>query len=328
MKIVYINRNPQCGFSIHKVFENIIPHIAQTIDVSSFDVEKKQGNLKDVIYNIKQVKSHLSEKKDTIYHITGDVHYLTLATLGKKTIVTVHDIGRIKNIKGIKRILYWLLRVFTLIFATKVVFISKYAEKEVLSYIYLPKKQFCIIPDAVGDEFQFYPKQFNSHKPIILHIGTRPHKNLTRTIKALESIPCHLRIIGQISQEEKAILNRYNIEFSIAYGLEDKELLTEYQKADIINFPSIHEGFGMPIIEGQAIGRPVVTSNISPMKEVAGEGACTCDPFSVESIREAYNKIINDEVYRNKLIQQGLNNVLQYRSTIIAQKYTYLYKSL
>lgn len=326
-RIFFINRNPKCGYSIHKVFFNIIPKIATILETQIYDVKKERGNIFDVTSNILGVKK-ISKDKNSIYHITGDVHYLTLALFKKKVVVTVHDVGRIKSVKNIKKIFYWLLRIATLRFANQIVFISEYAKEEVLSYISLPSKKISIIPDAVGDEFIYKPKEFNTIKPRILHIGTRPHKNLTLTIIALSGIDCHLRIIGQISDSDLNLLHKYNIDFSNSYNLTDDDLLNEYEKCDIINFPSTHEGFGMPIIEGQATGRLVVTSNISPMKEVAGLGACLCDPYSVQSIRDTYLKILHDEKYRNEKIRLGLENVKQYRSDIIANKYINLYNSL
>ena len=120
------------------------------------------------------------------------------------------------------------------------------------------------------------------------HIGTRPHKNLSRTIKALNGIKCKLRIIGEITNKELDLLQKYKTDYSFASNLSDNDLLKEYQNADIINFPSCHEGFGMPIIEGQAVGRIVVTSNIEPMISVANNGAAICDPYNIESIRNTY----------------------------------------
>ena len=65
-------------------------------------------------------------------------------------------------------------------------------------------------------------------------------------------------------------------------------MIQEYKDADLISFPSTFEGFGMPIIEGQAVGRPVITSNIEPMVSVAADAAILVDPFNIESIRECF----------------------------------------
>ena len=83
-------------------------------------------------------------------------------------------------------------------------------------------------------------------------------------------------------------------------NLTHEEIVSEDRKADIINFPSLFEGFGMPIIEGQATGRIVITSNLSPMKEVAGNGAILVDPYSVNEIRNAYLSVIQNKRYSRK----------------------------
>ena len=95
-----------------------------------------------------------------------------------------------------------------------------------------------------------------------------------------------------------------------------------------MNFPSIYEGFGMPIIEGQTIGRVVITSDISPMKDVAGNGALLVNPFSVESIREAYLQIINDKDLRSRIIEKGKENAQKYAVEKIAKQYVKIYKTI
>jgi glycosyltransferase involved in cell wall biosynthesis len=81
----------------------------------------------------------------------------------------------------------------------------------------------------------------------------------------------------------------------------------------------------MIIIEAQAIGRPVITSNISPTKEVAGEGAILVNPDSIEEIKTAIIKLIEDNIYRDVLIHKGLENVKHYNVAIIATKYLKFY---
>ena len=100
------------------------------------------------------------------------------------------------------------------------------------------------------------------------------------------------------------------------------------ENADIINFPSCHEGFGMPIIEGQAVGRIVVTSNIEPMISVANNGAAICDPYNIESIRNTYIRVINDFQYRNDIILKGIDNVKKYSIETVTKQYFELYKTL
>ena len=81
----------------------------------------------------------------------------------------------------------------------------------------------------------------------------------------------------------------------------------------------------MPIIEGQSIGRPVLTSNVSPMKEIAGEGAILVNPESVEDIRQGYKKIFQ---HPEVLVDKGLDNVKRFRLNIIVQQYLDIYKKI
>ncbi len=124
------------------------------------------------------------------------------------------------------------------------------------------------------------------------------------------------------------LLQQSNVEYSNVFNLSNKEVVKEYENCDIVNFPSLFEGFGMPIIEGQAVGRPVLTSNILPMKSVAGEGAVLVNPESVESIKNGYIKIITNENFRNNLVNKGVLNVKRFQLNTVTDLYLDLYKNL
>ncbi|MDX1406931.1 MAG: glycosyltransferase, partial [Saprospiraceae bacterium] len=114
------------------------------------------------------------------------------------------------------------------------------------------------------------------------------------------------------------------------YGWSDKldrtQIAEKYRTCDIVTFVSTYEGFGLPILEGQASGRAVLTSNLSPMKEVAGQGACLVDPTDVQAIGDGIRKIIGDRTYRETLIAQGLENVSRYDVSVMARGYIDLYR--
>jgi glycosyltransferase involved in cell wall biosynthesis len=101
-----------------------------------------------------------------------------------------------------------------------------------------------------------------------------------------------------------------------------------YAEADIMLFPSVHEGFGLPIIEAQATGRPVLTSQLEPMISVSGGAACLVDPFNTESIRSGIQKIISDEPYRRELVEKGFKNVERFQLKQVALQYRDLYEEL
>lgn len=316
------------GFSIGKVFRPIENEMKKYADVDSIYMPVPYYSINGLWNNIKTVRKIVSDNNYDIIHITGTEHYLIPFLCKHKIVVTVHDLGHLFNLNGFKRIKFWFMQVFSLKFAKAVTCISNFTVKELNKAISIANEKVFIIPNEVDESFMFKEKTFNESCPVILHIGTRPHKNLSRTIKALSGIKCELRIIGEISVEDLDLLNGLNMNYKFLVNLSDDELLDEYYNADIINFPSLHEGFGMPIIEGQSVGRIVVTSDIEPMKSVAGNGAVLCNPYSIESIRNAYMKILKEAKYRKNIIVRGKENVKKYSLCFVTKQYFDLYKTL
>ena len=293
--VIYFSRNKKAGFSIQKVFKTVINNPNNLPNIS-FEVPCYRANLNSVFKNLRFVFS--KREKNKIHHITGDIHYCILALLGVKSVLTVHDLALMRNTNNnFKKYIYFLFWYYLPIkLASKVVCISEKTKEEILTY--MKRKDIHVIINPIGKEFIQVFKEFDFKQPTILHIGTGWNKNLTNVIKSLEGINCKLRIIGKININDLELLKILNIKYSNVFGISDKEILEEYFKADIISFPSFFEGFGMPIIEGQAIGRVVLTSNISPMKEIGNESVLLVDPNSVASIKKGFLELINNKKYR------------------------------
>tara|TARA_R110002167_G_scaffold9697_1_gene44903 strand:+ start:10126 stop:11112 length:987 start_codon:yes stop_codon:yes gene_type:complete len=325
MKITYFFRHPKIGFSIQRVFQTVNKGVAQTQEIEEIFLPEQKSGILSIIKNGLYAK----KRQGSINHITGDAHYLLYFLKKNNTIVTVHDIMYYSYLSGFKKKIWKVLYINSLKRAAKVVFISEFAKEQVLNEINLKLDQYCVIHNPVSTDFQYRQKEFCAEKPIILHInGNLERKNLARTLKALHDIPCHLRIVGKLSEHNKALLNQSKIEYSNVFNLSNEEVIQEYENCDIINFPSLFEGFGMPIIEGQAVGRPVLTSKIQPMISVAGNGAILVDPKNVEAIRQGYLQIINDHIFRENLIEKGTQNVKQFQLSVITNLYLSEYKKL
>ena len=88
----------------------------------------------------------------------------------------------------------------------------------------------------------------------------------------------------------------------------------------------MYEGFGLPILEAQATGRPVITSNEASMPEVAGDAAILVNPYEVVEIKEAVEKIISDKKLREDLIKKGIENIKRFTPEKIAENYASLYR--
>ena len=297
-------------------------------------------------YNLKVIQSRYSSQgffkrvfniieaffqQSDINHITGDVHFLTYLMRKKKTILSIMDCGSVVHSRGLKRMLYkffWFTLPSTRVRAITV--ISEKTKKELLSLITYPPEKIHVIPVCLNTQFTYERKSaFNKDKPQIMHIGTTPNKNLSRVCLALKDIKCHLEIIGKLDEiSELERLQNYNISFSNSFALEQQQLIEKYLETDIFIFVSTYEGFGVPIIEAQSMGIPVITSNLSPMIEVSGGSAALVDPYDIDAIKSAIYNIINDDEYRENLIINGMINAKKYHPEKITSMFEKLYSQI
>jgi glycosyltransferase involved in cell wall biosynthesis len=137
-----------------------------------------------------------------------------------------------------------------------------------------------------------------------------------------------LHIVGSQNDAYEALLKKYKIDYVYQWSLSDEAMMAKYAEADIVTLISTYEGFGMPILEAQATGRPVITSNILSMPEVAGDAACLVNPYDIASMREGLLKLINDDGYRDDLIQKGFRNICRFDAQKIANQYLSLYQQI
>ena len=137
-----------------------------------------------------------------------------------------------------------------------------------------------------------------------------------------------LVMIGQLSDSVREVLETRHINYESHAHVDDEALLMHFRSADILAFPSTYEGWGMPIIEAQATGRPVVTGNVASMPEAAGDAACLVDPFDVSSIRAGFVRVLNDKAYAHALIEAGRANARKYGEKEIANRYADLYRKI
>ena len=326
MSISFFYRSLNCGFSIKKVFNTISNEISNKHDVKEYYVPSHHAGLMSVLKNILHVFKH--RNKNGINHITGDIHYCALALIGCKSVLTIHDLSALEGAQNpIKRaIIKWLWFKIPLLIVNKVVCISEHTRKELNKIT--NRKDIEVVYNAVDPTFIYSPKPFNTKTPVILQIGTAWNKNLNITIKALQSIDCHLIIIGSVEDLTLNFLKETNISYTIKTNLTDLEVIETYYQSDIISFCSLYEGFGMPIIEANAIGRCVITSSISPMTEIGANAACFVNPNEVLSIKNGFKKIISDKDFRNTLIENGLTNTKRFNVTEVSKSYVNIYSEL
>jgi glycosyltransferase involved in cell wall biosynthesis len=326
LRVTFYHRRPQgANYSIERLFNDVQnalpPEVQYRVAISKFPSRGFWRRL----YNIIEA----AFRQNDVNHITGDVHYLTFLLCKKKTLLTIHDLVTMERLKGLRKSFFFLLWYWLPVKKSAVIsVISESTKKELLRYLKCAPQKISVVYDCLSKDFRYVSKDFNNDKPIILQIGTGKNKNVLRVAEALKGISCHLRIVGELSYEQLFHLRKFAIEFSSVFDISDEQILLEYQRTDMLVFSSTYEGFGLPILEAQATGRPVVTSNIMSMPEVAGKGACLVNPYDVASIREGILKVINDSCCRNELVRNGLENVKRFRPDQIAAQYVELYRQI
>jgi len=322
--ITYFHRNKKAGYSINKVTQTIISKIS---DKKEFYVPYYGASLFTLLKNILYIYHHRSN--NGINHITGDIHYGIFGLLGGKSVITIHDIGIVDDKESgfCLRVVYkWIWVKIPLYFATKVVCISDFTKKNVERFT--SRRDIVVIHNAVDDIFETKIKDPNLRPYNILAVGTGRNKNLERTIKALEGIDCCITIIGLLSEDQKILLNTTHAKYVVKSNLTDLEVKKEYENTDIVTFVSLFEGFGMPIIEANKVGRPVITSDIPVLREVGGDSCLYVDPYDIQKIRSGFVELFEDEKLRKECVVNGLKNVKRFDVNIISQEWINLYKSL
>jgi glycosyltransferase involved in cell wall biosynthesis len=325
LKVLFLFRKAEIEFnSIETLFSGLMRILTNNVEVTSLNCPSSRANLSGIWSNILFCISLPKE----IVHITGHINYCAIFC-GNKTILTIHDIGSFKKNSWIKSLLFsFLWFQLPIYFSKNVTVISEFTKNEILRLYPWCISKLVVIPNSVNCEFIHQPFIFNEIVPTILLVGTKENKNLERVIIALEGLSCKLVILGRLSEIQISFLEKHYIRYINLNDLSLNEVVKVYSESDLLCFASVYEGFGLPILEAQATGRPVVTSNLGAMLEVAGESACLVDPFDIDSIRSGVERIILDNEYREQLIEKGFQNVKKYRLETIANQYYSLYEEL
>jgi glycosyltransferase involved in cell wall biosynthesis len=323
VRVVHFQRRPAAGqVSIERVFAQVRRAMPAHIDCTVHISPHLSRGVAPRVANLYQAARHSGQ----VNHVTGDVQYLALALEGRRTLVTIHDCASFERLRGLKRtILRWVWYELPVRRAALVSVISGSTRRELLRYIRCEPGKIRVVHNCVGSEFVAAPKGFNGKEPVFLQVGTGANKNLARVSAALSGLHCRLSIVGQLTAEQRALLEERGIRYSNLPGATDGEVVRAYRECDAVVFASTYEGFGLPIVEGNGIGRPVVTSNVFSMPEVAANAACLVDPFEVESIRRGILKVWQEEGYRQRLVAAGFENVKRFSPRAIASQYAALY---
>ncbi|PID56530.1 hypothetical protein CSB45_10910 [candidate division KSB3 bacterium] len=211
--------------------------------------------------------------------------------------------------------------------AWKTVAISHNTKRDLIQILQIPSEKIEVIHLGIEEKFRKETrnhavlKKYHVQVPFLFYNGSiSPRKNMMRVLQAFgqlqENIPHTLYITGSLTWGAEAIYayieQHLRERVKIVGFLEEEELIAFYGAADLFLYPSLFEGFGLPILEAQSCGCPVLTSNTTACPEVAGAGAHLVDPYSIEEIRAGIIKILKEEGYRQQLVEKGFHNTRRF----------------
>lgn len=229
----------------------------------------------------------------------------------------------------------------SLVKAQKVITISDNSKKDIIEIFGVSEHKINVIPCGLDPFFKIVKnevKLFNvkkkyhiNNKFIFFTAQLHKRKNVITLLKAYHELKKRKKIEhnlviaggkGDGYEDMRSYLSEHGLENNVVLCgcVPNDDLRLLYNNADIFVYPSLYEGFGLPIIEAMACGTPVITSNVSSLPEVAGDAAILIDPLNVEELANAIDRVLSDKNLREDLINKGFKRISEFSWEKAAQK--------
>jgi glycosyltransferase involved in cell wall biosynthesis len=302
---------------------------------------RKLSSLWRLFFISNDIKKHSVE----IYHgLSGE---LPIGLDNKiKKIVTIHDLIFIRypNLYSFfdRKIYFWKFK-YAAKKADIVIAISEQTKKDIVEFLKINPSKIKVIYQGCQDVFKIeytleekkaVAEKHNLPKKFILNVGTiEERKNLFTIVKSITDIDIPLVIIGKKTSYYHEIL-QYIIEHKMEkrvfhlIKLDNKELAIIYQLATVFVYPSIFEGFGIPIIEALYSKTPVITTNSGVFPEAGGPHSIYINPTNIEALKEKIISLLSDETSIDEIAEKGYEYVQKFNDSLIAEQLNNCYKGL
>ena len=293
--------------------------------------------------------SSLLTKRIDIFHATD---HCTPKLKGVPVVATLMDAIPMshpqwgsQNLRAFKN---WLWRTSAQ-WADHIITISEFSRQEVAKHFRIPESRITVTPLGVDERYfdrlsgnaaDHVLSQYALPEQFFIFIGTlQPRKNIERIVHAHEMLPaalraqCPLLIVGRKGWGCEELANKLNTgqpngPVRWLQNINDFEKRVLLQHATALVFPSLLEGFGLPVLEGFASQTPVITSNTSSLPEVAGDAAWTLDPTDMHSIAEAMQALATNQALARHFVQKGLARAHMFTWEACAEKTLKVYEQV
>jgi glycosyltransferase involved in cell wall biosynthesis len=284
----------------------------------------------------KGTPSFLKEKMLGDVDIVHSTNFSAPRLMHKKLVVTIYDLtvfthpechqkGNIDFCaKGIRD---------SLLYADKVIAISEHTKKDLMEILNAPSDMISVTQLAAGSDYyevkdlatiRQAKEKYGLPEEYVLFVGSlEPRKNIKGLLKAYSAIPVKLRkdfplVIaggkGWLNSDIPALVDGLDIKESVRFTgyIDGNDISAVYSGASVFAYPSLYEGFGLPILEAMSCGAPVITSNTSSMPEVAGDAALLVDPLNADELAFALETVLEKEDLRADMRKKGLARASQF----------------
>ncbi|MDP2696276.1 MAG: glycosyltransferase family 1 protein [bacterium] len=289
-----------------------------------------------------------------VIHYTQEAIYPLFWLSNAKIVVTIHSAAEGWRDYAM-RIRWWLVYLTFKIFKRRldaIISVSETTRKSFQSYFNIPREKIHVIREGVIEAFRdrhdrlaserLASEKYNIRLPYIFN-GSRvdPQKNIPGLIKAFaklkkdHNIP-HQLVVGPKHWPKKEVkrvdglIENLKLEEDVVFikYVEEEDMPSLYFGSDLFVYPSLHEGFGLPLLEAMAAGVPIVTGNTFSMPEIAGDAALLADPYDPSDIASAMWKVLDDAKLKRELVRRGNARVKNFGWNKMTGEIFELYKQL
>jgi len=241
----------------------------------------------------------------------------------------IHDLNHIdrsENSSFFKKIYYYFLLKYACRKCYKILTVSEFSRKKIILWAGVDEAKVVNVGNGVSSSFHADVKPYKIDQKYFLVVGNRKkHKNELRVLDAfslLDDDKVYLIFTGRTSPELTEKINSLKINKRVLFkaDMTDGDLASLYKGAEALVFPSLYEGFGLPVVEAMSCGTAVITANTTSLPEVSGDSAILVDPESVHEIFLAMHSILADEKIKETLIESGYNQAKLFSWDLVVSK--------
>jgi glycosyltransferase involved in cell wall biosynthesis len=287
------------------------------------------------------IKKQLHQDQIDLFHgLSQEIPIGLAASSQVKTVVTMHDLIYLRfpqYYKAIDRYIYNRKSEYACKHSDRIIAISERTRQDIIEYYHIDPEKIEVIYQSCDDSFKQsasivakveVAERYKLPDNFLLIVGTiEPRKNLMLLIKALPSINPDYKLVVIGKQQAYAVLVKQELE---KLGLSDRVIFLEglpfsdlpliYQLATLFVYPSLYEGFGIPIIEALYSGTPVIAATGSCLEEAGGPNSIYVSPHNAEELSTQVNYVLENKTLQTQMIETGLQYVQRFDNGILAKQ--------